>query len=193
MRSTRTPAAMPSSPSSRYATCRSAASWSRMRRGAGRRHSAQLGSAAGTGRGSYRRADRAPAGERAPLLACASVEGDDFAAEMVAELAVAACPRRRHLPQRQPAAAAPPGAAGGLAASERRPALDLPLHPSPVPEVPLRPARCRWSGCGCTGQWRPAWTGSVASDAEERERIGARLAWHYEQAGLPLQAARALL
>ena len=33
----------------------------------------------------------------------------------------------------------------------------------------------------------------VGEDPAERERIAARLAWHYEAGGLPLQAARALL
>ena len=32
----------------------------------------------------------------------------------------------------------------------------------------------------------------VGDDPAERERIAARLAWHYEAGGLPLQAARAL-
>ena len=47
------------------------------------------------------------------------------------------------------------------------------------------------------GRWHAAVAASlerqVGEDPAERERFGARLAWHYESAGLPVQAARALL
>jgi tetratricopeptide (TPR) repeat protein len=47
------------------------------------------------------------------------------------------------------------------------------------------------------GRWHAAVASSlehqVGDDPAERKRLGARLAWHYESAGLPLQAAGALL
>ena len=48
--------------------------------------------------------------------------------------------------------------------------------------------RARWHAAVASSLAR-----QVGEDPAARERFGARLAWHYESAGLPVQAARALL
>jgi tetratricopeptide (TPR) repeat protein len=53
--------------------------------------------------------------------------------------------------------------------------------------------RARWHAAVAASLERQAAAATAGEDLAERERLGARLAWHYESAGLPVQAARSLL
>lgn len=136
------------------------------------------------------RIERLPDAER-HILSAASVQGDDFCGELAAQLA-------------------------GLPLNDVIAALSGPLarqHSLVRAEGLQRLGGALWSVYRFThhlfqkylydqldpverarlhGAVGTALHRQVANDPVERERLGAQLAWHYEQAGQPLQAARAL-
>jgi DNA-binding SARP family transcriptional activator len=150
------------------------------------------------------RIERLPENSRR-FLSAASVQGDDFSGELVAELtgepvgevlaALSGSLSRQHSLVR---------AAGVVrsAGLERAPA-------GPGSAEPKVRSMYRFSHhlfqkylyAGLDPVERARWHAAVAAclerqvgeDAAERERFAARLAWHYESAGLPVHAARALL
>ncbi len=144
------------------------------------------------------------------FLAAASVQGDDFTAELVAELtgapideviaALSGSLARQHYLVRSEGLQRAPAAPGAA-----QPSLAGP-KPSAPPRVrsvyrfrhhlfqkylydELDPVeRARWHAVVASSLER-----EIGEDPRRRERLGAQLGWHYESAGMPIQAARALL
>ncbi len=136
------------------------------------------------------RIERLPAAGRR-LLACASVQGDDFSGEAVAELAgaptsdVLTClsdelSRRHHLVR----AVGRQRLCGGQRSMYR---FTHHLYQKYLYDQLDAIERARLHAA-----YAVVLEQQVADDQGERERISAALAWHYEAGGLPLQAARAL-
>jgi len=136
------------------------------------------------------RIERLPEAARR-ILACASVQGDDFSGELVAEITGA------------PAGEVITCLSGSLARQHR---LVLPqglqrldgeqrsiyrfthhLFQRYIYDQLDPIERAQWHGSVAA-----ALEGQAGGDPAAREQLGARLAWHYESAGLPLRAARAL-
>jgi len=136
------------------------------------------------------RIDRLPERER-QILAAASVQGDEFAGELAAELA--GVPVREVLGclsgnlARQHALVRPEGLQ--RLSSGQRSVYRFTHHLfQKYLYDQLDPVeRAGWHAAVGAALDRQA-----GADPTERERLSARLAWHYEAAGLPLQAARAL-
>ena len=137
------------------------------------------------------RIERLPENSRR-FLSAASVQGDDFTGELVAELTgepvgevIAALSgslaRQHHLVRSE-----------GLqqVGSDQRSVYRFRHHlfQKYLYDELDRIERSRWHAAVASSLAR-----QVGEDPAERERFGARLAWHYESAGLPVQAARALL
>ena len=137
------------------------------------------------------RIERLPENSRR-FLSAASVQGDDFTGELVAELTgepvgevIAALSgslaRQHHLVRSE-----------GLqqVGSDQRSVYRFRHHlfQKYLYDELDRIERGRWHAAVAASLAR-----QVGEDPAERERFGARLAWHYESAGLPVQAARALL
>ena len=136
------------------------------------------------------RIERLPEAARR-ILACASVQGDDFSGELVAEITGA------------PAGEVITCLSGSLARQHR---LVLPQGLQRLDGEQRSIYRFthhlfqRYLYDQLDPIERAQWHGSVAAalegqaggDPAEREQLGVRLTWHYESAGLPLQAARAL-
>ena len=137
------------------------------------------------------RIERLPENSRR-FLSAASVQGDDFTGELVAELTgepvgevIAALSgslaRQHHLVRSE-----------GLqqVGSDKRSVYRFRHHlfQKYLYDELDRIERARWHAAVASSLER-----QVGEDPAERERFGARLAWHYESAGLPVQAARALL
>ena len=131
------------------------------------------------------------------ILSAASVQGDSFCGEVVAELTGASISEvltclsgslaRQHALVRAEGVVRP-GGLQGLGGGQRsvyrftHHLFQKHLYGQLDPVE-----RARWHGAVADALDRQA-----AGDAAERERLAAQLAWHYESAGLPLQAARAL-
>ena len=137
------------------------------------------------------RIERLPENSRR-FLSAASVQGDDFTGELVAELTgepvgevIAALSgslaRQHHLVRSE-----------GLqqVGSDPRSVYRFRHHlfQKYLYDALDRIERARWHAAVASSLAR-----QVGEDPAARERFGARLAWHYESAGLPVQAARALL
>jgi len=125
------------------------------------------------------------------ILSCASVQGDDFSGEMVAELTGAAVgevltclsgglARQHHLVRPEEAQRLGSGQRSVYRFTHHLFQKYLYDQLDPV-------ERAQWHSAVAASLDRQA-----AGDPAEREQLAARLAWHYEAGGLPLQAARAL-
>ncbi|MGE5603731.1 MAG: ATP-binding protein, partial [Nitrososphaerales archaeon] len=139
------------------------------------------------------RIDRLPEREHR-ILAAASVQGDDFIAEITAELArlpaaevldslSSSLARQHHLVK-------PEGLAPAAAEASVRSLYRFTHHLfQKYLYDQLDPVeRAQWHGDVAVCLDR-----QVTGNRAKRERLAERLAWHYEAAYLPLQAARALL
>ena len=151
------------------------------------------------------RIERLPEQER-ELLSAASVQGDDFTGELVAELTgrpvreVITCLSgslaRRHrlvLSEGLERALAEPRAVAELKALAEPRVRSVYRFSHHLFQKYLYDGldpieRARWHAVVAACLERMA-----GEDPAERERCAARLAWHYESAGLPVPAARALL
>ena len=136
------------------------------------------------------RIERLPENSRR-ILSAASVQGDDFTGELVAELTGApvgeviaalsgSLARQHHLVRPE-----------GLqqVGSDKRSVYRFTHHlfQKYLYDQLDRIERARWHAAVAASLER-----QVGDDPAERERFGAQLAWHYEAGGWPLQAARAL-
>ena len=145
------------------------------------------------------RIERLPENSRR-FLSAASVQGDDFTGELVAELtgeplgeviaALSGSLARQHQLVRseglQRALAEPSASAEPRVRSMYR--FRHHLFQKYLYDALDPIERGRWHAAVAASLER-----QVGEDPAERERFGARLAWHYESAGLPVQAARSLL